>query len=270
MYEVLLFLLELIVNSVAVAHLLLVICDKPCIFWFDIPKKIIRKRSWEELTPAALFCVLQRQRKLLTSQPLEAWWWTPHHTQRWVISPVLQQCCPVCPLHISRSMCDTWNLSPVQRSRRITCGSSTARAKSLNPTGEFVCAHTCFLYVWVSVFTLLECYAVTWASLCVFFQPISSFCTFHLCCHSRPCLGGVACSSVQRHSPLEGDQEYLLLEECESKTLPLQASLWVASHPAGTACLCVECYMCLKKNQDGSTATLKNFTAVDLHGVCKF
>lgn len=33
------------------------------------------------------------------------------------------------------------------------------------------------------------------------------------------------CSSVQLHSPLEGDQEYLLLEECESKTLPPQASL---------------------------------------------
>lgn len=45
------------------------------------------------------------------------------------------------------------------------------------------------------------------------------------------------CSSVQLHSSVEGDGEYLLLEECESKPPPPQTSLWVASHPAGTACL---------------------------------
>lgn len=45
------------------------------------------------------------------------------------------------------------------------------------------------------------------------------------------------CSSVQLHSALDGDGEYLLLEECESKTVTPQSSLWVAGHP-GAACLC--------------------------------
>lgn len=91
---------------------------------------------------------------------------------------------------------------------------------------------------------LIHCAGALNFSLYIF-QPISfsSFCTFHLCSHSCSSLCCVVCSSVQLHSPSEGDQEYLLLEECESKTLPPQASLWVASRPAGTACLCVVLHM---------------------------
>lgn len=49
------------------------------------------------------------------------------------------------------------------------------------------------------------------------------------------------CSSVECQPPLEENQEYLLLEECESKTQ--QTSLWVLGHPAGTACVCEDAYM---------------------------
>lgn len=232
-YQFLLLLEEVIINSVAVAHILY------SQLWKTLHQRQLMNINMWGVNTSLLVSLLQRQQKLLTSQPSEAWWWTPPHTQHWVILLVQQQCCPMCPLHTSRSVCDTLTLSPVQTSPRITCGWSTVRAKSLNPTGEFVCADVCLLlYEQISIFTLPECYTVTYASLCTFFQPIYSFffCTFHLYCH--PCLCCVVCSSVQLHSPLEGDQEYLLLEECESKTLPPQASLWVASHPAGTACLC--------------------------------
>lgn len=219
--QFLLLLVEVIINSVAVAHLLY------SQLWKTLHQRQHININMRGVNPGLLVSLLQRRQKLLTSQPSEAWWWTPPHTQHWVILSVQQQCCPVCPLHTSRSVCDTLTLSPVQMSPRITCGWSTVRAKSPNPTGEFVCADVCLLlYVRVSMFTLLECYTVTYASPCTFFQPIYSFfCTFHLFCHFRPCLCCVVCSSVQLHSPLEGDQEYLLLEECESKTLPPQASL---------------------------------------------
>lgn len=115
-------------------------CGKRCIIFdllgrrFDILQVITHQRGFN---PILLVSVLQRQQKLLTSQPSEAWWWIPRHTQHWVILSVPQQCCPTCPLHTSRSVCDTWTRSPVQRSPRITCGWSTVRAKSPNPTGEF-------------------------------------------------------------------------------------------------------------------------------------
>lgn len=129
----------------------------------------------------------------------------------------------MCPLHTSRSVCDTWTLSPVQKSLRITCGWSTVRAKSLNPTGEFV-----FVCVRLE-FSLGVLFCDISFSLYIFPVYLVIFCTFHLCCHSSPSLSCVMCSSVQLHSSLEGDWEYLLLEECESKPLPPQTSLWVAS-----------------------------------------
>lgn len=66
------------------------------------------------------------------------------------------------------------------------------------------------------ILTLLECHSRLQASLisCVF---------FHLCCQSRPFCCMIF-STVQLLSSLEGDREYLLLEECESKTLPPQGS----------------------------------------------
>lgn len=124
-----------------------------------------------------------------------------------------------------------------------------------------------FLYVKGSNF---HCVGVLFCdisfSLYIFVVYLVIFCTFHLCCHSCPSLSCVMCSSVQLHSSLEGDWEYLLLEECESKPLPPQTSLWVASHPAGTACLCGVRHMYWKK--DKSTETHKHFiqSAVDLHG----
>lgn len=92
------------------------------------------------------------------------------------------------------------------------------------------------------VFSLCVCH---WANRSLFsahFSPdclVIFFCVhFHVCCHTYPSLSCVECSSVQLHSSVEGDREYLLLEECESKPLPPQTSLWVASHPAGTARWC--------------------------------
>lgn len=124
----------------------------------------------------------------------------------------------------------------------------------------------CFCMCKARIFTVLEYYSVTSFSLYIFPVYLVIFCTFHLCCHSSPSLSCVMCSSVQLHSSLEGDWEYLLLEECESKPLPPQTSLWVASHPAGTACLCGVLHMYWKK--DKSTETHEHFiqSAVDLHG----
>ncbi len=133
----LLLFVEVIINSVAVAHLLY------SQLWKTLHQRQLKNINTREVNPVLLVSLLQRRQKLLTSQPSEAWWWTPLHTQHWVILLVQQQCCPVCPLHTSRSVCDTLTLSPVQTSPRITCGWSTVRAKSLNPTGEFVFAGVC-------------------------------------------------------------------------------------------------------------------------------
>lgn len=82
----------------------------------------------------SFFSVFQKHQRLLTSQR----WWTHPHTRRLVISADQRLCCPACPLRTSRSACDTWTPSPVQRSPRITCGWSTVRAKSPNPTGVVI------------------------------------------------------------------------------------------------------------------------------------
>lgn len=62
--------------------------------------------------------------------------------------------------------------------------------------------------------------------ICTFPQiPQLLICTFHLRCRTFPLIVRLVCSSEQLHSSLEGEQEYLLLEECESKPLSPQTSL---------------------------------------------
>lgn len=163
---------------------------------------------------------LQRQQKLRTSRPLEAWWWTR--------PPLLLRFSPTCLLRTSQSACDTLTLSLVPRSRRITCGWSTVRAKSLNPTGEFGCVRVCIGLNYGTIVTLF-----------FFSAPYYHFMDFQFTSCLLPCLlpSFLTCSSVQLHPSVEGDGEYLLLEECESKPPPPQTSLWVASHPVGTVCL---------------------------------
>lgn len=161
------------------------------------------------------------QQKLLTSPPWD-WWWKTLHTQ-------VQECLPMCRPLTSQSVCDTWTHSPVQRSPRITCGLLTVRAKSLNPAGETVSEYASFIGSSLHILYV----GVSHGELSIFqcgFQAIYSFCILStvlpLLSLSLPY---AVCSSVEHHSLLERDQEYLLLEECESKTVPPQASLWVAS-----------------------------------------
>lgn len=177
---------------------------------------------------------LQKLQKLLTSLESEAWWWTLLHTRHWwILSAQLLEFCPVFLLHTNRSVCVTWTLSPVQRSLRITYGWSTVRVKNLNPTGQ--CVSLC-----LTILYLLE--------MLSYVSPVFA--------NSCLCLLCDVCSSIHLHSLSEGDQEYFLLEECESKTLYPQASQWVAGPTAGSACLCGVLHLDYKEKREFSKLKL--------------
>ena len=149
-------------------------------------------------------------------------------------------------------MCDTWTLSPAQRSPRITCGWSTVRARSPNPTGEFVSFNMFLL-----VFTLLECYTVTRASLCTFFfQPIYSSCAVHVYCHSRPCLSAVWRAAARCSFTLQWRETRSICSWRSVRArlfLPRLVCEWPAIQLELPAC--VECFTCIKQDQQRHTNT---------------